>query len=243
MKPSIVRSFVLVLLFLAASVGAAATDITFSPAPPVAGQPFTVTFHSVAYACEGDTGKLVLSSVTFRRINLGLTPPNCPVIPTGSLEYTVSVSVGPLDAGVYEVGVFEAPSVLVDHQFIEVKEAPVCNATDTVLCLDGRFEVTAEWTDFDGNDGVAHTMPDDFDGLGDWGTLWFFSQENPEMVVKVLDGCAVNGHYWVFLSPASTVRYVVAVRDVRTGTVKTYSKPLHEMPELFADTRAFPCTL
>lgn len=245
MKPSIVRSFVLVLLFLAASAGAAATDITFSPAPPVAGQPFTITFHGHAGACE-HVGTLEVANITPTRVTLLVTPPGCPIIPTGILEYTASVTMGPLAAGTYEVSVFQdlnGPFVLLETQLIEVKPAPACNATDTALCLgDGRFEVTGEWTDFDGNDGVAHTMPDDFDGLGDWGTLWFFSQENPEMVVKALDGCAVNGHYWVFLSPASTVRYEITVRDVRTGTVKTYSKPLHEVPELFADTSAFDCT-
>ena len=242
MKTSIVRSFTLVSLLLAASTGAAATEITFSPAPPVAGQSFTITFHGVAVACE-DVGTLEIESFAFDTFSLVVTPPGCPIIPVGAVEYTASIAVGPLAAGTYAVQVRAAgTSVLLDFQLFEVKPAPACDATDTALCLgDGRFEVTAEWTDFDGNDGVAHTMPDDFDGLGDWGTLWFFGQDNPEMLVKVLDACAVNGHYWVFLSPASTVRYEITVRDVRTGAVKTYSKPLHVVPELFADTSAFAC--
>ena len=243
MKTSIVRSFTLLSLLLAASTGAAATEITFSPAPPVAGQLFTITFHGVAVACE-DIGTLAVQSIAFDTISLVVNPPGCPIIPIGVVEYTASVAVGPLAAGSYAVQVrAEGTSVLLDFQLFEVKQAPACNATDTALCLGGgRFEVTAEWTDFDGNDGVAHTMPDDFNGLGDWGTLWFFGPENPEMTVKLLDGCAVNGHYWVFLSPASTVRYEITVRDVRTGAVKTYSKPLHVVPELFADTSAFDCT-
>ena len=240
MKTSIVRSFLLSLLLAASS--AAATEITFSPAPPVAGQPFTITFHGVAGACVSD-GTLEVSHISSNRLSLVVTPPGCPIIPTGIIDYTASVTVGPLAAGTYEVSVFrEGNFELLDSQSIEVKQPPACNATDTALCLGGgRFEVTAEWTDFSGNDGVAHTMPDDFDGLGEWGIFWFFGQDNPEMLVKLLDGCVVNGHYWVFLSPASTVRYEITVRDVVTGAVKTYSKPLHLVPGLFADTSAFDC--
>ena len=234
------------VLLLAAPTAAVATEITFSPAPPVAGQPFTITFHGImAGFCEND-GTLEVEHISFNGITLSATPPGCDqTIPIGISDYTASVAVGPLAARVYEISVFQPVGggfVLLDHQFIEVKPAPACDATISALCLgDGRFGVTAEWTDFDGNDGIAHTMPDDFDGLGDWGTLWFFGQDNPEMLVKVLDACAVNGHYWVFLSPASTVRYEITVRDVRTGAVKTYSKPLHVVPELFADTSAFDC--
>ena len=234
------------LVLLLAASGAAATDITFSPAPPVAGQPFTITFHGIMAGFCGTDGTLEVEHISFNRITLSATPPGCDqTIPISISDYTASVAVGPLAARVYEITVLQPVGggfALLDHQFIEVKPAPACNATDTALCLGGgRFEVTAEFTDFSHNDGPAHTMPDDFDGLGDWGTLWFFGQNNPEMLVKILDACAVNGHYWVFLSPASNVRYEITVRDVRTGAVKTYSKPLHVMPGLFADTSAFDC--
>ena len=231
------------LVLLLAASSAAATEITFSPAPPVAGQPFTVTFHGVDFGCEPE-GTLRVQNITGNRIQLGLLPPGCAILPPFvANHYTASVTVGPLAAGNYEVLVIRDDDFqLIDAQPIRVLQPPACNGTDTALCLGGgRFEVTAEFTDFSHNDGAAHTMPDDFDGLGDWGTLWFFGQNNPEMLVKILDACAVNGHYWVFLSPASTVRYEITVRDVVTGAVKTYSKPLHLVPGLFADTSAFDC--
>ncbi|HEX5760625.1 MAG TPA: hypothetical protein VF121_15670 [Thermoanaerobaculia bacterium] len=245
MKTSISRPLVLSFLLLAAAAAASATEITFAPAPPVAGQPFTITFHGVDIGCF-DEGTLEVERIAFNTIDLEVFPPGCAVIPIGTVDYTASVAVGPLAAGTYEVRVFQLSAggtfVLLDAELIQVKQPPACDATETSLCLrGGRFEVTAEWTDFQGNTGVAHTMPDDFDGLGDWGVFWFFGPENPEMLVKVLDGCAVNDFYWIFLSPASTVRYEVTVRDVVNGLEKTYPKPLHEVPELFADTRAFSC--
>ncbi len=30
------------------------------------------------------------------------------------------------------------------------------------------------------------------------GTLHFFDEEGAPFIVQVIDGCAVNGHYWVF---------------------------------------------
>jgi len=231
-------------LSLAAGGVAEASSVTFSPAPAVAGQPIVVTFESVAFACDTE-GLLQLQNVNGHNINLTLTPPNCPIIPVGFIEYTASVTIGPLAAGTYAVVISELAggiSVLQAYETLEVKEPPVCNATNTALCLDGRFEVTAEWTDFDHRHGAAHTLPDDLGGLGDSGVLWFFSQDNPEILVKILNACSVNGHYWVFLSPGSNVMYDVRVFDVRTGTRKTYSNPLGTIPKLTPDTKAFPCS-
>ncbi len=37
------------------------------------------------------------------------------------------------------------------------------------------------------------------------GLFWFFDDDNWEMLVKVLDGCGTNGHFWVFLAAATDV--------------------------------------
>ena len=230
------------LMLILGSVSASASEVTFSPSPGVAGQPITVTFQGVSAGC-GQDGSLELQSIGGNQISLLVNPANCPVIPIGIEEYTASTTVGPLPAGTYFVSVRDADTnSLYSYERLEVKNAPVCNATETSLCLGGsRFQVTGEWTDFEGNEGVAHAVPDDFDGLGNYGTFWFFTPDNPEMVVKVIDGCSLNGHSWVFLSPASTVRYDIVVRDVRTGQQKTYSNPAGNVPTLIADTSAFAC--
>lgn len=33
----------------------------------------------------------------------------------------------------------------------------------------------------------------------DIGVFWFFIEDNVEIVIKVFDGCGVNGCYWVFV--------------------------------------------
>ena len=50
------------------------------------------------------------------------------------------------------------------------------------------------------------------------GDFWFFEPANIELVVKVLDGCAINGHYWVFAVGLTDVAVTMTVRDLRTGS-------------------------
>jgi hypothetical protein len=240
------------LLLLLAIPGVAGAAIRFSPFPPVAGQPIVVTVEAIGSGC-GQDGLLELATpVAFRHVTLSLLPPNCPFLPPGPSHYTATTTIGPLPAGTYTVQVNETDGQSFFHLHtlvtLEVKEPPVCNATDTALCLGGgRFEVTGVWADFQSRQGVAQTLPLDpaterLGRSGPWGQLWFFSADNPEILAKVLDGCALNNHYWVFLSPASTVQYDITVRDAKTGAQKTYSNPLGTLPRLVADTQAFPCS-
>ena len=48
--------------------------------------------------------------------------------------------------------------------------------------------------------------------------FWFYDKNNPELLVKVLNGCAINGHWWVYGSAATDRDYEVTVRRPnRTG--------------------------
>ena len=232
------------LLLCLGGAAAQAAELTFSPLPAVAGQPITATYRSTAFACD-DEGVLTVARIVpaWKQIDLEVIPAGCPIIPIGFMEYTATTSLGPLSAGTWTVTVYsDESSALLEHEVLEVKPEPLCEATETSLCLGGgRFEVTGEWTDFADRHGVAHAVPDDFKGLGNYGVLWFFTEDNPEMVVKVLNACSYNGHYWIFLSPASTVEYHITVRDVQTGQQKTYSNALGHVPSLTADTSAFSC--
>jgi hypothetical protein len=123
---------------------------------------------------------------------------------------------------------------------------PACQATDTALCLNSaRFEITGEWRDFAGRTGAAHAVRPEQGraGLSDSGLLWFFRPDNHEVLVKVLNGCQLNGHYWVFVSAATTVEYELVVRDVESGATRSYPKALGTVPRLTADTTAFPCEI
>lgn len=48
--------------------------------------------------------------------------------------------------------------------------------------------------------------------------------DNPEVFVKILDGTAVNGEFWVFYGHLTDLVYDLTVTEVATGFSKTYHK-------------------
>ena len=72
----------------------------------------------------------------------------------------------------------------------------------------------------------------------DTGYFWFFDPANVELVVKVLDGRGVNGHFWVFYGALSDVEYQVVVTDSVTGERRTYENERGNLASV-ADTSAF----
>ncbi|MEM1249545.1 MAG: hypothetical protein AAGK22_24430 [Acidobacteriota bacterium] len=114
-----------------------------------------------------------------------------------------------------------------------------CATTDTELCLrEGRFKVTIDWQDFDGNTGQARVSSLRTD---DSGVFFFFDKDNWEVLVKVIDGCAVTGHQWVFSAASTNIQYTLTVTDLETDRVATYTNPLGEASAAVTDTSAFPC--
>ncbi|HYK42600.1 MAG TPA: hypothetical protein VE007_09425 [Thermoanaerobaculia bacterium] len=111
-----------------------------------------------------------------------------------------------------------------------------CGTDPFSLCLNGaRFEARIAWSvPSQGTSGQGHPI-----GLTtDTGAYWFFTANNIEVVVKVVDGRAFNGKYWVFVGALTDVQYTLTVRDTLTGAVKTYTHPAGTL-ESFADTSAF----
>ncbi|MDQ6892462.1 MAG: CHRD domain-containing protein [Acidobacteriota bacterium] len=93
-----------------------------------------------------------------------------------------------------------------------------CNSDGTTLCLNqGRFKVQVAFQTSTAN-GVGNAIP----LTGDTGSFWFFSPGNLELMIKVVDGRAVNGKFWFFAGALSDVAYTITVTDLTTGTVKTY---------------------
>ncbi len=110
-----------------------------------------------------------------------------------------------------------------------------CVASATALCIGGgRFKVEAFWRDFQGNSGAGQAQP----LTGDTGTFWFFSPNDVEVIVKVLDGRALDGHFWVFYGALSSVEYSLTVTDTATGLTRRYFNPLGELASV-GDTTAF----
>ena len=117
--------------------------------------------------------------------------------------------------------------------------APVpaaCAANTQTLCLNAsRFQVQVDWSvPAQGRSGTGTAIPI----TSDTGYFWFFSSANVELVIKVLDGRAINQHYWVFYGALSSVQYTIRVTDAVTGTTKTYTNPSGTLASV-ADTSAF----
>ena len=107
-------------------------------------------------------------------------------------------------------------------------------------CLqDGRFKVRAYYDHEEAQNRFARVR----DALvGDAASLfYFFTFDNPELMVKVVDGCALNGRYWVFGSAATDLKYAVVVTDMATGQAKRYER--NRANPLIGDVVSFPCAI
>jgi len=111
-----------------------------------------------------------------------------------------------------------------------------CRADGSTLCFgDGRFRVTVDWRKPDGVSGVGTAVPI----TDDSGYFWFFDAGNIEVVAKVLDGCGVNGWYWVLAGGLTNVEAALVVTDTKTGAAKTYGNPAGTAFRPIQDTSAF----
>src|SRR6185436_19148233 len=87
------------------------------------------------------------------------------------------------------------------------------------MTLNGnRFRVTTSWRTAQNVTGFGHPVV----LTADTGYFWFFDPSNVEVIVKVLDGCALNSRYWVFAAGLTDVRVELTVTDTVSGRSKTY---------------------
>ena len=113
-----------------------------------------------------------------------------------------------------------------------------CKPGAETLCLHGdRFEVRVEWWTGDGETGSALVVAE---ATQDSGLFRFFDADNWEILIKVLDGCAVNGNYWVYGASTTDLGYVIRVVDTRTGDVREYRNDPGRPAAAITDARAFP---
>ena len=83
----------------------------------------------------------------------------------------------------------------------------------------GRFTTAVTWTKPDGASGTATQI-----GVaGNTQGFWFFTPDNIELTVKILDGRAINGHFWVFYGSMTDVAFTLTVTDTQTGAQKVYT--------------------
>jgi hypothetical protein len=124
-----------------------------------------------------------------------------------------------------------------------------CTPNETRLCLDGapgdgRFSVTVDFETVLGGGFSGAALATPLAGLGarQGGLFTFFDEANPEMVLKILDGCIVNDHYWLYASAGTSVGMTITIVDnLLGGDPKVYVNPdLTPAPPL-QDVNALPC--
>lgn len=111
-----------------------------------------------------------------------------------------------------------------------------CTPDPETLCLSGgRFRVRLLWTTADGASGAGQALP----LSDDTGYFWFFSLDNVEVVVKVLNACGFADRFWVFAGGLTNVQVEMEVVDGDNGQVRTYRNPLGAPFAPIQDTQAF----
>ena len=159
----------------------------------------------------------------------------------------LDVRVAALAFGVFMLGLYVVPvsggeaevpeGASAAEAVLSASEEGGCIESSTVLCLhDGRYEVTLEFTTSEETAAARVARP----RTSDSGLFYFFAPNNWEMLLKVLDGCGVNQHHWVFAASATDVGLNLTVRDTTSEASKTYTKEPGEPAPAITDVGAFP---
>jgi len=101
------------------------------------------------------------------------------------------------------------------HGVIEV----TIDDASVLRLMGGRFLVVASFRDSDGTMTLAHPAV----LTSDSGDFWFFQPDNVELVVKVLDGCALNGRFWFFATGLTNVEVTLFLEDSLGSDSRTYA--------------------
>jgi hypothetical protein len=136
--------------------------------------------------------------------------------------WTEEAVVGPLPAGLYAVELVPGlpsglPNDLVPlaewHHTFEVSQGgdglSFSPSGGTVFGVSLDFEFPTGSGHFETAHGVQLTR--------DSGFFWFFDESNIEVTLKILDGRAVNGKYWIFLSSMTDLKFIATITHCPTN--------------------------
>jgi hypothetical protein len=113
--------------------------------------------------------------------------------------------------------------------------AGTCTPGPTTLCLlANRFQVEIDWEDFEAQTGTGQVLPFASD---DTGFFWFADPLLVDNYVKIFDGTAINGFFWVLFGSLTNVEYTLTVTDTALGTQAIYVNPLGSFTSV-VDTEA-----
>jgi hypothetical protein len=161
-----------------------------------------------------------------------------------TIDFTNVPTLGDItgDSSVWIAFIFEsdtsnvAEGAYIDDVLI-TKAGSGCTQSSTTMCLqNNRFEVGIDYRFNDGTTGLAQRATS---GTADSGLFYYTNPDNWEFLIKVLNGCTLNNHYWVFFAATTNQEFTVTVRDTQTGSIRTYFNPLGQPADAVTDTNAF----
>lgn len=192
----------------------------FTTQPPVFGQSFT------GYLTATDVLGSLSAGLSFFGVDSGVIPWSRP--PDGTYYVTMTLDEFQT-SGQYTYADFFTFS---NTQTI----GSPCTANSFTLCLGGgRFRVTVNWSvPPQGTSGAGQVVQ----LTSDTAAIWFFTSQNYELLLKIVDGRVVNGRWWFFSGPLTNVQYTIAVTDTSTGVYNTYTN-LYGQVTPFQDVSTF----
>jgi hypothetical protein len=113
-----------------------------------------------------------------------------------------------------------------------------CRPETASLVFDGGFKVAVCYETASGEVGEGKA------GIwasGESGLLWFFNRDNAEVLVKVLNGCHLTGHRWVYAAPVTDLAFNLYVQGP-DGSNWSHHNRLGETAASRSDNFAFPCS-
>ncbi len=211
------------------------------PPPPAPGGPpkadFTLTAECAGDLCHARTGL----PVTFEDTSTGRVQSRRWDFGDGTGSRNGRIDRVWAEPGFYEVALTVSDgtteSTASEVFLVEAGDpAGTCESSAERRCLqDSRYAVTVDWRTAagSGRGSVVHA------GTNDSGLFTFFDRNNWEVLIKVLDGCALNEHVWVFGASTTDLGYVIRVTDTVTGTVKEYRNEPGMPASAVTDVSAF----
>lgn len=137
------------------------------------------------------------------------------------------------------IGANEGSSQGSGVSFFQFADNASCAANSTTtLCLQHRFIIDASFRVGPPGtaEGTAQTVAIDNPGSG---LFWFFAPDNWEVMVKAINGCGLNNHYWIFSAATTNVFYRLEAFDLKEGKQKIYFNYPGPPAPAVTDTSAF----
>jgi hypothetical protein len=132
--------------------------------------------------------------------------------------------------------------------FLDAAPAGPCQPGPATLCLDHqpgdrRFQVEVDFATAQGGRrvGAAAAVPLAALGMPAAGLFTFFSDDNPELLIKLIDGCELNDRFWVFAGATTNAGVTLRVTDTLSGARRVYTSADLTFTPSVLDAGAFRC--